>query len=137
MYVIGNRLVRALKVASDVTGNRKCRKTGSKPKNSDCGQMMLYFYFLKYDVFRRKLLFFLPKNDAFNLILMSNFDFRQQKMKKLTFSFTAYYYKRQPRGCRRNRIALAAIWDKMVPNRKISFKMLKVLWKLIINYRIV
>ena len=31
-------------------------KTGSKPKSNDNGQMMWYFYFEKYAVFRRKLL---------------------------------------------------------------------------------
>ena len=33
-----------------------------------------------------------------------------------------------PRGCRPNRQAFATIFDQMVENQKISFKMLKMLW---------
>ena len=35
---------------------------------------------------------FYTKYGALNLILKSNFDLEQQKMKKLTFSFTAYHF---------------------------------------------
>ena len=32
------------------------------------------------------------QNDAVNLMLKSDFDQRNKKMKKMTFSFTAYYF---------------------------------------------
>ena len=50
-----------LVVVPKVTGNRKCPKTGSKAKNSDNGQMMWYFYFLKYAFSRQKTRVLYPK----------------------------------------------------------------------------
>ena len=47
--------------------------------------MMWYFYFFKYAVSRQKKRGFYRRNDACNLILKSDFDFKREKWKKWRF----------------------------------------------------